>query len=49
MAKYYIKIIVEGEEEEPFFEIVKEEGVSEKIWLDIENANGGGKIADLFL
>lgn len=49
MVKYYIKIIVEGDEEEIFFEIVKKEGVSEKIWLDIENANGSGKIADLFL
>ena len=33
MVKYYIKIIVEGDEEETFFEIVKEEGVNEKIWL----------------
>lgn len=31
MNKYKIKVIVEGSEEETFFEIVKENGLNDKI------------------
>lgn len=49
MSRYYIKIIVEGDEENAFFDIVKSIGKDEKIVLDIENANGYGGIANAFL
>ena len=47
--KYNIKIIVEGQEEEMFFNVVKEVGTHELFNLDIEDASGYGNIADAFL
>lgn len=49
MEKVYIKIIVEGNEEETFFEIVKEIGTNDVFYIEIENAHGFGQIADYFL
>ncbi|HMM00091.1 MAG TPA: hypothetical protein PKC96_01955 [Bacilli bacterium] len=49
MGKYYIKIIVEGNEEKVFFDIVEQLATNEKFALDVENANGCGGIADAFL
>lgn len=37
MKEFYIKIIVEGKEEEAFFDVVKEIGTNEKFHIDIEN------------
>lgn len=49
MKEFYIKIIVEGKEEEAFFDVVKEIGTNEKFHIDIENVGGFGGIADAFL
>lgn len=49
MSKYYVKIIVEGNEENAFFDIVKTIGTNDKFFLDIENVTGYGGIADAFL
>lgn len=49
MNKYKIKVIVEGSEEETFFEIVKEKGLNEKIELEIENVSGYGNIASYLI
>lgn len=49
MNKYYIKIIVEGNEESTFFDIVNEIGKDDIFVLEIENARGYGGIADAFL
>lgn len=49
MNKYYIKIIVEGNEESTFFDIVNEVGKDDIFVLEIENANGYGGIPDAFL
>lgn len=49
MEKFYIKVIVEGNEEETFFDIVKTIGTHDKFVLEIENAHGYGGIADAFL
>ena len=44
MDKYYVKIIVEGNEEEAFFDVVKTVGIHEKFVIDVENSRGyGGK------
>ena len=49
MEKYYIKIIVEGSEENIFFDIVKQLGTHERFYIDIEDATGYGDIADAYL
>lgn len=49
MSPFKIKIIVEGSEEEAFFDIVKEVGTNGCFNLEIENAHGFGNIPDLFL
>lgn len=49
MQKFYIKVIVEGNEEEMFFSIVKELGTNDIFYLDIENSGGYGGIGDCFL
>lgn len=49
MDKRYIKIIVEGNEEEAFFDVVKQVGTHKDIIVEIENAGGFGEVADLFL
>lgn len=49
MDKWYIKLIVEGNEEYAFFEIVKELGTAGCFVLEVENANGYGEMPDLFL
>lgn len=49
MKKYNIKIIVEGNEEKAFFEIVETVGKDDIFFLDIENAKGSGGIPDAFL
>lgn len=49
MDKWYIKLIVEGNEEYAFFEIVKELGTANCFVLDVEDANGYGEMPDLFL
>lgn len=49
MDKYYVKIIVEGNEEEAFFDVVKAAGIHEKFVIDVENSRGYGGIADAFL
>lgn len=49
MDKYYVKIIVEGNEEEAFFDVVKTVGTHEKFVVDVENSRGYGGIANAFL
>lgn len=49
MGKLYIKIIVEGNEEKAFFDIVDQIGKDNKFVLDVEDAKGYGGIADAFL
>lgn len=49
MDKWYIKIIVEGNEEYAFFEIVKELGTADCFNVEIEDAGGYGDIPDSFL
>lgn len=43
--KYHVHLILEGNEEEAFFTIVKEMGLNPKIELTWKNANGAQKIA----
>lgn len=47
MSPQFIHLIVEGSEEEYFFEIVKEFGVSNKFALTIENAKTSGNVSPL--
>ncbi len=49
MEKCYVKIVVEGDEETAFFNVVKQLGTNEIFVLEIEDARGHGNIADLFL
>lgn len=49
MVKFAINIIVEGNEENTFFELVKEFGTNEKFLLEITNAEGSGNIGNKFL
>lgn len=49
MEKLYVKIIVEGNEERVFFDVVKLLGVSDNIHLEIEDSSGYGSIADALL
>lgn len=47
-APYLIVLVVEGDEEETFFRMVKEKGVSDCISLNIINANGYGNVGALY-
>lgn len=49
MSPFKIAIVVEGNEEEAFFDIVKQVGTNTCFDLKIENAHGFGNIPDLFL
>ncbi|MCQ2743105.1 MAG: hypothetical protein MJ239_07475 [Bacilli bacterium] len=49
MTKFNVKVVAEGNEERAFFEIVKEIGTHPVFDLDIENAEGSGKIPDVFI
>lgn len=45
---FSVHLIIEGDEEECFFEIVKQFGVKDNIKLTYENAGGSGSIASLY-
>lgn len=47
MSKKCIHVIVEGDEEFAFFEIVKELGLAKKFELIVENAHGFGNVSPL--
>ncbi len=49
MNKYNIKIIVEGDEEYTFFDIVRTVGANELFDISIEESTGYGGIADAYL
>lgn len=49
MDKHYVKIIVERNEEEAFFDVVKAAGTHGKFVIDVENSRGYGGMADAFL
>jgi len=47
-ASYHIRLIVEGDEEEAFFEIVRLNGIPNYIDLSLKNAQGFGNIGALY-
>lgn len=49
MRPFKIKMIVEGNEEETFFEVVKTVGTHKNFDLEVENACGFGNISDFLL
>ena len=49
MSGIFIKILVEGKEEKAFFDIVKEIGINENLYVDIEDVSGYGNFGDTAL
>ena len=49
MNKIYVKVLVEGNEESAFFDVVNEKGKKENIYLDIEDVSGYGNMEEACL